>query len=229
MSGQTMTMREVADLCEVDRTTVLRWIGKIENGALRTEIGAKCTEADEAKKPARFDLREVLAIINAGGKHTLASLLAENAKQPVATLERVATPATLSGSLVRELRITMGPGLATKVILAVAGIPDAFKAPSPVQQTLELEAPKTTTTRFPRLAEIKYPVDHYTAAVVLALIPARIENIAKSLGIFERLDRLEKRHLVEIWCVDKGHRYSFKSEDDIEDMARNIDQSRGVA
>ena len=79
MSGQTMTIREIADLCETDKTTVQRWIKRIDD-AKRIEIDAKCTEADATKKPARFDLREVLAIINAGGKHTMAALLAENAK-----------------------------------------------------------------------------------------------------------------------------------------------------
>jgi len=40
------------------------------------------SEAEATKKPARWELNEILAIINAGGKHTMANLLAENAKLP---------------------------------------------------------------------------------------------------------------------------------------------------
>ena len=71
--------------------------------------------------------------------------------------------------------------------------------------------------------------DRDTAAVALALIPARVAAIAKSLRIEGHLEALTMRDLVAIWSLDKGNRFSFKSVDDVEDMARNIDKSRGVA
>jgi hypothetical protein len=103
-----MTVREIADLCEVDRTTVLRWAHKVpENGPKQNDQGStdgdpgqnnqipldrliprnlegiaeKLAEAEKSgKEPATFTLAETLAIIGeGGGKKTLASLLRENA------------------------------------------------------------------------------------------------------------------------------------------------------
>jgi len=79
-----MTIRQIAELCNVDRTTVLRWVQKLEDGAIRTEVGAKCTEAQDAREPARLSLEAVLALIRAGGRDTLADLLADNAARAAA-------------------------------------------------------------------------------------------------------------------------------------------------
>ena len=70
-----MTIRELADLCEVAESTIRSWI----TSANSAEIFAKTAEAQKTSKAARFTLPEVLAIVRAGGKNTLAALLEENA------------------------------------------------------------------------------------------------------------------------------------------------------
>jgi hypothetical protein len=80
---QGMTIKEIAELCNVDRTTILRWAQKVKDGAICTEISANCTEAQDVKEPAKLGLRAVIAIIRAGGRETLASLLMDNTGRQV--------------------------------------------------------------------------------------------------------------------------------------------------
>jgi hypothetical protein len=112
MSGQTMTIREIAELCETDERTVRRWIDIAASGKTpgepgkMPELSERLIQAQESKKPARFDLREVLAIINAGGKHTLANLLAENTKGSVQNASEKSSGFLdkLSGPAIREIK-----------------------------------------------------------------------------------------------------------------------------
>ncbi|MDR2798262.1 MAG: hypothetical protein LBB80_07960 [Treponema sp.] len=78
-----MTIKEIAELCGVDRTTVLRWAHKVSDDPVHFAQGLtiKLEEAEKSgRDPADFTLEETLAIIRAGGNDTLANLLAENAK-----------------------------------------------------------------------------------------------------------------------------------------------------
>jgi len=45
-------------------------------------LSVKIAEAQETKKPARFNIEEVIEIVRAGGNETLANLLMENYKSP---------------------------------------------------------------------------------------------------------------------------------------------------
>ncbi|HOV14887.1 MAG TPA: hypothetical protein PK771_11425 [Spirochaetota bacterium] len=79
---KTMTIKEIAELCGLNSTkTVLNWIKG--DGQKLTEIGQKLTKAQETKKPARFNIEEVIEIVRAGGNETLANLLMENAKENI--------------------------------------------------------------------------------------------------------------------------------------------------
>ena len=148
-----MTIREIAELCNVDRTTALRWAQRVD-GALCTEIGAKCTEADKSKVAARFTLDETLAIIRAGGKATLANLLAENARKAMATtpklpngtqlvaLERMVEKKTISPyqaqlllgvAAPRENPLPEVPATAEEGTRGFAAIRSRFALPAPAQ------------------------------------------------------------------------------------------------
>jgi transposase len=74
---QGMTIKEIAEIANVSDATVRGWIKSAETAGL----SAKTADAQETKKPALFDLAEVIAIIRAGGRGTLADLLVENARQ----------------------------------------------------------------------------------------------------------------------------------------------------
>jgi len=76
-----MTIKEIAELCGVDRRTVERWAHKLNPGHFAQGIQDKLKQAEKSGvKPADFSLEETLAIIGEGsGNTTLASLLAENA------------------------------------------------------------------------------------------------------------------------------------------------------
>jgi hypothetical protein len=74
-----MTVKEIAELCGVDETTVQRWVKKISDCKMQSELSERLTNAGHGI-PADFTLDETLAIVRAGGNDTLANLLAENAK-----------------------------------------------------------------------------------------------------------------------------------------------------
>jgi len=75
-----MTIKQIAELCGIDESTVYRWIQKGTSAECKSAL-AKCKSAREESISARFTLPEILAIIRAGGKNTLADLLAENAER----------------------------------------------------------------------------------------------------------------------------------------------------
>jgi AcrR family transcriptional regulator len=79
-----MTIKEIAKMCGVNRTTVLRWAHKIADDPVQNAQGlaVKLEDAEKGgKDPAGFTLEETLAIIGeGGGNKALASLLAENAR-----------------------------------------------------------------------------------------------------------------------------------------------------
>ena len=71
---QGMTIKEIAEITNVSDATVRGWMKSAEIAGL----SAKTADAQETKKDALFDLAEVIAIIRAGGRNTLANLLADN-------------------------------------------------------------------------------------------------------------------------------------------------------
>lgn len=72
-----MTIKEIANLTGKTKRTIELWCKSCENNS---HVCEKITQAKSIKKPADFTLEETIAIIRAGGKETLADLLAENAK-----------------------------------------------------------------------------------------------------------------------------------------------------
>lgn len=96
---KTMTIKEIASLCEVDERTVRRWVEQASDKL--PELSDKMSEAFKTKKLANLSLSETIAIIRAGGKNTLADLLAENAKK-VEAPKAVRLP---NGTQLRELRL----------------------------------------------------------------------------------------------------------------------------
>ena len=105
---KTMTIREIAELCEVDKTTIQRWAQKTDD-AIRIEIDAKCRKALESKNEAAFTLTEVLAIIRAGGKNTLASLLEDQTRQKPSQFKLP------SGTQLHEFRMIYGKDAASRM------------------------------------------------------------------------------------------------------------------
>lgn len=111
----SMTIREIADLCEVDPATVGRWASTAS--CKMPEISCKVQKARETSKAALFTLSEVLAIIRAGGRGLLADLLEENAKAKP-TAPKAKLPA---GVQLHELRMIYGPGEAAKRLDLILG------------------------------------------------------------------------------------------------------------
>jgi transcriptional regulator with XRE-family HTH domain len=85
-NAQGMTIKEIAELCGVDRHTVERWAHKLTDGEgflnhkmlLRNSIRDRLNQGSP-EIPSTFTLDETLAIIGeGGGNKTLASLLADS-------------------------------------------------------------------------------------------------------------------------------------------------------
>jgi hypothetical protein len=76
ISGITVTIKEIAELCGRAQSTIRNWIASANSA----EISAKIAEARITSKPASFTLDETLVIIRAGGNEILANLLAENVR-----------------------------------------------------------------------------------------------------------------------------------------------------
>ena len=77
-----MTIKQIAELCGVDERTVQRWVLQISDKM--SSISDKMS-VSSPMHPASLTLPEVLSIIRAGGKNTLADLLSENASQNAIT------------------------------------------------------------------------------------------------------------------------------------------------
>ena len=77
-----MTIKEIAELCGVDKSTVHRWLEHERflscEMQLRNSIKEKISNGSP-ENPADLTLEETIAIIRAGGNETLAALLMENA------------------------------------------------------------------------------------------------------------------------------------------------------
>lgn len=108
-----MTIRQIAELCDVDESTIYRWIQKSTSAECKSAI-AKCKSAREESKPARFTLPETLSIIRAGNRSTLADLLQENA----AKAEPQST-ALVARDLIKEMIPAMTAAIATAITTAM--------------------------------------------------------------------------------------------------------------
>lgn len=73
-----MTIEELAKTCGVQDRTVRRWANRAADKM--SSVEEKMSAAGHGKKTV-FSLDEVLEIVRAGGRHTLAALLEENAKK----------------------------------------------------------------------------------------------------------------------------------------------------
>ena len=137
---KSMTIREIAELCEVDKTTVQRWAQKTDD-AIRIEIDAKCRKALETKEEAGFSLPEALAIIRAGGKNTLASLLEDQIKEKPVQLKMP------SGTQLHEFRMIYGKDAASRMDFLIGYSRTAYQP----QQSLTDEERRIVDEAFPRL------------------------------------------------------------------------------
>jgi hypothetical protein len=104
-----MNTREIAATCGVAERTVRDWIRKAS--VKSAELSAKSAEGRGTG--ARYTLQETLAIIRAGGRHTLASLLEENARTFHITTRIDRLP---NGVQLAELRRIYGAGEAARRI-----------------------------------------------------------------------------------------------------------------
>jgi hypothetical protein len=101
MNTQTgMTIKDIVEISNVSESTVRNWIASAETAGL----SAKTAEAQETKVPARFTLDEVITIIRAGGRATLADLLADNAVR-AASLPAPASPKAGNDALIDLISI----------------------------------------------------------------------------------------------------------------------------
>ena len=77
-TNEGMTIKEIAELCNVAESTIRNWIDSAKIAKPSAEI-AKATN-----EPFRFCVEDVIAIIRGGGRATLADLLADNAARRAA-------------------------------------------------------------------------------------------------------------------------------------------------
>lgn len=125
----SMTIREIAELCEVSESAIRNWIDIAATSAKIAKPSAETAKATNT--PFAFSLAETLAIIRAGGKGVLADLLEENAKAKPAASKAARLPA---GIQLHELRMIYGPAEAGKrldLILGYSKTPVPLPAPEP--------------------------------------------------------------------------------------------------
>ncbi len=165
MSGQTMTVHQISELCEIDETTVCRWVKKAS--CKMPELACKLQEATIEKKSAHFHLNEILAIINAGGKHTMAALLAENAKAQEVPVKATRLPA---GIQLRELRL-----LAEKRLISAEDVRSLLG----LGRTLGV-LPATETAASPEVAQKAFSEILGRLAAQPGLPPGTVERVARA-------------------------------------------------
>ncbi len=95
-TNEGMTIKEIAELCNVSEQTVINWAWKAAAQAAKesgpeirpedTAIGRKLKEAGHGK-PALLEIDMLLDAIRAGGRKSMADLLSENAARTAALPE----------------------------------------------------------------------------------------------------------------------------------------------
>lgn len=170
MDNEGMTIRQIAEICGVDERTAQRWAVKAADKM--PSVADKMSSAGHGKA-AKFTLEETLAIIRAGGRHTLADLLAENARDQSSSGLAAA---------VRELV----PAITAAVTTAIA--PFMLRAPSgpgPIRQG-ELALPTASPAG-----------EYYTIKAYASLRGLRVnKNTAVTLG--REASRLSRERNIEI-------------------------------
>ena len=107
-----MTVKEIAELCGVDKTTVYRWVEHDNFLSCKMQLRKSILEQIQngsPEVPADFSLEETLAIIRDGGKNeTLAALLEKEQNLTTAlqsTVETSLLPLSFKGCAVRTVLI----------------------------------------------------------------------------------------------------------------------------
>jgi predicted transcriptional regulator len=111
-----MTIKEIAEICSVGEQTVRDWLrAGTKSVPVAPSIVSAKRKIEKAGhgKAANLTLEETLAIIRAGGRHTLASLLEENARTFHITTRIDRLP---NGVQLAELRRIYGAGEAARRI-----------------------------------------------------------------------------------------------------------------
>ena len=176
MNAETMTVHQIAELCGVEDRTVRNWV---HTEAEKDSAMAEKMSASTSTHPASFTLPETLTIIRAGGKGTLADLLAENARK--GTL--LEAPYTPDVSSMRALMLEMIPAMTAAMVAALRQVQPA--APSMLRQA-HLALPAAS----PR-------GDWYTAKGYGNLIGTKVNGtVAVQLG--REAARLSRERNVEI-------------------------------
>lgn len=217
-----MTARQIAEAVGKDERSVQRWARKAADKM--SSVAEKTSSAGHGT-PANYTLDETIAIIEHGLGKNAAALFRENATHSARNFRHVLpAPATAPASvqltttntptaaLLRELRTIYGTVEASKRIDYMIGYkPDALPL------------------RFVSLFDVIYPVDHHAAGVILAMNPSRVRIHAETLGIMDRLDKLEIRDLIRIWYANLGRIYradQIVTDEDVLDLGHNIDATR---
>jgi DNA-binding MurR/RpiR family transcriptional regulator len=131
-----VTIREIADLCGVDASTIRKWINREDflkgNFPLRNAILEKL-EHGSPERPSDFDLEETLAIIESGGNATLAALLRENAANKSALTVAGSLNARRDTAFIEQL---IGQLVEAKITAAMSRIPAPVPQRAPSRDTV---------------------------------------------------------------------------------------------
>lgn len=128
-----MTIKQIAEACNVAESTVRSWAHKTAESA---DISAKIAKS-RGKRAVKLSLDETLAIVRAGGRHTLASLLEENAKKHSGDDRIHRFP---NGAQLTELRRIYGPQEAARRVDFAIGYSrgEAVASPEEAREGFEM-------------------------------------------------------------------------------------------
>lgn len=127
---KTMTLKEIAELCNVSGRTLRRWIESDKMSRVSdksSDVRLKLEKAFKTKKPAQFTLEETVAVIKAGGNELLANLLMENALSN-GDLPALNEPTAFDTELIARA-VTIGVETALKKLLPRIGPLSVLKIP----------------------------------------------------------------------------------------------------
>lgn len=126
-----MKTKEIAEVCNVSERTVRDWVAKAS--AKSAELAAKSAEGRGVGADYRLD--EVILIIQAGGRETLAELLRENAGRglPPATVEE------LHAARLDRLEGALADLVSVVASLVKSGAVPAARAPLALAEPVEIQ------------------------------------------------------------------------------------------
>lgn len=206
----SVSLKDIAEMCDVDVKTVRRWIDKMSTGDGQNvqgidEIKIKCYEAGERGEAVKLTLKEAMSIISVGRGDAFAGSLKVNAAQAELDRQKAEKPA-LTASFIRALTASAKAGvISPKQAQLLMGLPPSSDDGRRLMITEKQKARYVPIYDISfdkgveKLEALNYPVDGGELGDVFKVARTTIWRHASALGLNTARGRYSLPEAVTIW------------------------------